>query len=138
MSALLSSISGGGGGGVALAADLTYPSSRFPQTNYKQISGIDASAGLTTMLNLTGKFIISYLEFSSLTAESNTAKLTVDGVVIWDSSYTASTQGSLLLGSNGGASEISESITCNNSFLLEYQTATDPSITFKYLARPIL
>ena len=138
MSELLSSIVGGGGL-PKLAPDLTYPSDKDANATYKRISAIDASAGLTTVLSLTGKWAVSYMALLSITAEVNTIKLTIDGVVKWDTTYTPGTTDNLLGAINNSQFSPQDIINgCDSTFLLEYQTATDTNITFDYLARPIL
>jgi len=127
-----------GGSLPRLAPDLTYPGDRLTSTiQFSSVTGIDASSGLTTLLNLSGKFYIDFLEIDSITAETNTCKLTVDGVVVWNDTYATGTS-DYLLGSRGVSNTIAGSIQCDTSFLLEYQTQTDTSITFNYNARPIL
>lgn len=134
----LSTVIGGGGSLPRLAPDLTYPGDRVSSNApYIQVTGIDASSGLTTLLSLTGKFSITYLELNQLIAENNTCKLTVDGVVIWNDTYATQTI-DYLLGSRGVANiQIAESIQCNSTFLLEYETETATNITFNYLVRPL-
>ncbi len=132
--------SGGSGGLPQLAPDLTYPGDRrnLNITTYKEITGINASLGLTTALSLSGKFAISLLRFGGTSAELMTIKLTVDGVVIWNDSYTGTSSSQYLLGNVAGGAGTSETIQCNTSFLLELQTATDTSVNLQYMARPIL
>ena len=133
--------SGGSGGLPQLAPDLTYPGDRVNLNirTYKRIAGIDATSGLTTALSLSGKFAISLLRFSSTSVELMTVKLTVDGVVIWNDSFTSSaSSGPYLLGNVAAGQAVSETMQCNTSFLLEIQTATDTSINLYYMARPIL
>ena len=121
-----------------LAPDLTFPATLLGQNGFANVSAIDASAGLTTALSLSGKFAINLLTFNSLSSEVITVKLTIDGVVIWNDSSTANIN-LQLLGSNTRAdANVPESITCNTSLLLEVQTTTDTSIGLSYLARPIL
>jgi len=134
----LSKIAGSGSGIPQLAPDLTYPADRFTVngTQYELITGIDASSGLTSLVSGTGKFIILLLETDATMAESNTAKLTIDGVVVWNASFTAATsQNSLLSSTTLG---MSESYLVEDSFDFEYQTATDTSIDLRFLIRPIL
>jgi len=119
---------------VRLAPDLDFPASG---ATYKIITGINASAGLTTAISLTGKFCITLLRLDAVAAENVTIKLTIDGVVIWDASFVSSNSTQNLL--NGLAAGIpQEAIQCNSSLLLEVQMATDTSISLIYLARPIL
>ncbi len=136
----LSSISGSGGL-PRLAPDLTYPASKIGSGNFKKITGIDASSGLTTALSLTGNFAVSYLAFHRQTAESNRYKLTVDGVVIWDDTKVASTGVDVFLGNVNVSGTLYSSdtvIECKNSLLLEVHTATDTDIELYYLARAIV
>jgi hypothetical protein len=125
------------GDGIMLAPDLTFPSSRVSSANYVRVDGIDASGGLTSVLSLTGKFSVDLARLALLTAETITVKLTVDSVVVWNDTFTPPT--SLpLIGSVSGVVDMNPSVICQESFLLEVQTATDPSIRLEYLARPIL
>jgi len=138
-STLLSSVSGSGGL-PKLAPDLTYPSDKSVAANYIRITGIDATGSLTTALSLTGKFLITDIELSFLAAETSTVKLTVDGVVIWNDTYTTSTSTTVLLGGavNIGSNHADAVIQCETSLLLELQTITANSVILDYLARPIL
>ena len=67
-----------------------------------------------------------------------TVKLTVDGVVIWNDSFTGTSSSQYLLGNIAAGQAVSETIQCNTSFLLEIQTATDTDINLDYMARLIL
>ena len=129
---------GSGSSGVTLAPDLTFPSTRSSGSAYIQQS-IDATGGLTEVLNLTGKFVIDAILYSGLTAETVTHKLTIDGVVIWDDTFTSSAVFQplgFIDGTNVSASMAP--ITCNSSLLLEFQTATDPNVVVRTIVRPIL
>ena len=129
-----------GSGGSALpklAPDLTWPTDMENNVGYERISGIDGSAGLVTALSLTGKFMISLLQFTSILTESITYKLTIDGVVIWNGAAATGTV-KKLLGSKSGPNEVSNSIQCDASLLLEVQTTTDTNVVLDYLVRPIL
>lgn len=124
-----------------LAPDLTYPADRSPGVQYKAINSIDASSSLTSLVSGTGKFLILLLETADTIAESNTAKLTIDGVVIWNSTFTASTVGNSFIGSVHTISAdnvIQESYLVDSSFDFEYQTTTDTAISLRFLIRPIL
>lgn len=133
--ALLNSIAGGGGL-IKLAPNLTYPGDLSAGSSITQIS-LNPSTGLITALSLTGKFAIDTLSFTTMIAETVTVKLTIDGVVIWNDTFTSGTSVQPLVQGNAayGPSPI---ITCDSSFLLEMQTATDTAVTFTYRARPIL
>jgi len=134
----LSTVAGSGSGAPKLAVDLTYPADRQASSvQFEQISGIDVSSGLASVLSGTGKFLILLLETQATTAESNTAKLTIDGVVIFNDSFTASTLANRFIGSSG-SDAIAESYLVESSFDFEYQTTADASISLNHLVRPIL
>jgi len=124
------------GGGFKLAPALNYPSTITSTTNTFQTVTINPVGVLTTALSLTGRFAISFLVFRSLTAEPITVKLTIDGEVIWDSTFVTQATLPLLVGGTSNV-EPSPIIICESSFLLEIQTTTDNSVTFDYAARPI-
>lgn len=129
-----------GGAGFKLAPDLDFPS-RLVGKNGVEVVTIDPSAGLATALSLTGKWAVSYLVFSGLTAETVTVELTVDGVTVWNSTFTTSDTALSLLGYTGSTTtgSINDAIiTCDTSLVLRISTATDNSVNFIYLARPIL
>lgn len=128
----------GGGGLPRLAPDLTFPSSLASGVSYKEATGIDATGSLTTLLTLTGKHIINLLEIQSLTSESITVKLTVDGEVKWNDTFALPSTVLSLLGNNLSSATSTDYFTCNSSLLLELQTTTDNSVTFRHLERPIL
>jgi len=135
--------SGGGGGGLPqLAPDLTYPLDKASPTNvHTNITGIDATGGLTTALSLTGKFVISRLHITGTTTENITIKLTIDGIVIWNTTVAIFTSGISLLGGAGSSAaspNIDFPVQIDSSLLLEVQTITDTDITLGYLARPII
>ena len=129
-----------GGGLPQLAPDLTFPADRIAtQSTYKRIDGIDATGGLTAALSLTGKYIVNYLSFTANAVENNTIKLTIDGVVIWDSTFIPGANSIVLFGNRARTNAGSdESLQCNTSLLLEIQTTSDNSISLEYIARPIL
>ena len=129
----------GGGGGIKFAPDLNFPSSLSPGSGYSQVSGINATGGLTTVLSLSGKFTIDVLWFSSLNAETITIRATLDGELLWDDTFNCTAK-IYLLGGLGISSGVSGPIStiCEESFTLEIQTTTDPDIDFNYLVRPIL
>jgi len=122
-----------------LAPDSTWPSSLSGSTGYVEVTGINAVGSLTTALSLTGKYAIDYLRFDNLASESMTFKLTVDGVVIWNDTFTPSSTLRLFGLSNVGATgNIPSRMLCEDSFLMEVQTTADTSVHFYYVARPVL
>ena len=128
--------SSGGGGNLKLAPDLTYPNRQGVSVT-QTVSNVDCTGGLTTVLSLTGKFAISHMYLNGLTSgEAVTLKLTIDGVVIWDTSLVWPGSWMVLLGRTQGQPDIV--ITCDSSLLLEVQTTSDNSINLIYIARPIL
>ena len=125
-----------GGGLPELAPDLTY----FAEgTNIASVT-VDASAALTVGLSLTGKYAISFLQISNIAATLDTKeiKLTIDGVVIWDSTDFNSFTELTIFGSESSSSSVAESIQCKESFLFEYRTPGDTLTTLNYLVRPLI
>jgi len=128
---------GGGGGGFKLAPDINYIANKVSATiNTIRISSIDPSAGFATALDLEGKFYVTLLILGDLnTSGSTDIKLTIDGVLIWDSSITNTSSSLAMLGST---TSTQEAIYCESSLLLEVRKTDDSDIYLDYLARPIL
>ncbi len=121
-----------------LAADTTFFTTKNAGAIFKVTSGIDASAALTEVLGLTGKFVVSMLKLQSMTVNNLTdIKLTVDGVDIWNetgiSSNVATEQ---LLG--GDLKTGFEYIQCDSSLSLKVKMSSDTSIDVVWIARPII
>ena len=131
--------SGDGGGLQQLGADLTWPSTVATFGALQIISGLDMSGSLQTALTATGKFELDRLYISSHTAELMTIKLTIDGVVVWNDTYSSSLTTTFLLGvtstTSNTASESGKLVA--ETFLLEIETATDTSIDVNYILRPL-
>ena len=129
----------GGGGGIKFAPNLNFPSSLTAQRGFVVVEGINATGGLTTILSLSGKFIIDGLWFTGLSTEAVTIRATLDGELLWDDTF-ASGVGYLLGGPAGSNNSVSgaTSTICEESFTLEIQTTTDTDFDFNYLVRPIL
>lgn len=120
-----------------LDVDLTYPEDKTNGTTLTEVI-IDPSGGLTTAISLTGKFAIPYIKLSSLSINDlSTVKLTVDGVIDWNTSITTNSATEIYIGL---VSSTSTDITvmCKKTFLFEIQTATDTAVTVSFIARPIL
>ena len=132
-------VGGAAGGLPVLAPELTYPGLLTPSTGYREITAINAVGALTTALSLTGKYAIDLLHFDAITNETMTIKLTIDGIVIWDDTFTSGATKLRLFGSkNANGIEIPSSIQCKSSLLLEVQTLTDSDIDLFFVARPIV
>lgn len=135
----LSRISGGGSI-PRLAQDLNFASTRVSGYTHRELSGINAAGTLTTALSLTGKWCISMIQISKVKSNNlSRVKLTVDGLIVWDSAITTNVADDVpLVGiiTNGVAQ--SESYMCNESFILELQTISDTNLSLIYLARPVL
>lgn len=129
----------GGGGGFKLAPDLDYISNKSGISTTLSISSIDASQGFATALYLEGKFYLNYLTFSNLNSGIDVGiKLTIDGVLIWDSSATTNTSLMWVLGYASTNTVYPETIYCESSLLLEVSQSGNSDIVLNYLARPIL
>lgn len=125
--------------GVRLAPDLTWFTDRSQNARSTQITSIDCSAGLTTLLSLTGKFELQLLYMDGLTTNDiDQIKLTMDGVVIWntDGMSVNTTLWSLMGKADGDTGP--HGLICHTSFLLEMETTADTAINFVYMIRPIL
>jgi hypothetical protein len=129
-----STLAGGGGAGFRLAPDLTWPSISGTQ---RTVSVTTTPLSYATALSLTGKFAIGLIKFESLINEPMDARLTIDGVVIWDAGWAGGTVRTLL-GANDSGEELRQYITCNSSLLLEIRTTTDTVVSLIHDARPIL
>ena len=134
----------GGGGLPKLTPDLLFFDRLGNSSAIVSSASIDASGGLTTALSLTGKYMINSVGLSGMTAETVTIKLTIDGVIIINNTFTSTTSVSVVNTYNGTATTTSPSqigftpIGCDSTFLLEVQTATDTNISLQYNVRPIL
>lgn len=140
-SVLLSSISGADSAALPqLAPDLTMFTDRGSLTRtFTQVTGIDPSSGPVTALSLTGAYAVPYIALTGFIAESITVKLTIDGEIKVNDTFTASTSKMPLWGGLYNDNNVtSESYGCKTTFLLELTTATDTSVTLEYIARPIL
>jgi len=127
-------------GGVRLAPNLTFPTDKSSSVNYQRITGINAVGSLTTVLNLTGKFAIPFLELRDIANENVTIKLTIDGVVIWNAADDIFNNWIPLIGVQNNTATIasSEVVLCESSFKLEVKTTSDSSISCSFIARPII
>lgn len=128
----------GGARHVKLAPDLDRPSRISSVNTYETTTAINTSGSLTEVLNLVGRYAISYVALSNMIAESITIKLTIDGVIIYNDSFVATSTAHLLIGEGSTGSKDQIIIQCDESFLLEVQTATDTSIDVLWTARKIL
>lgn len=118
---------------VRLAPDLDFPSLNS-SSGFKSITFNPAGA-ITPALELNGKWAIAMLNLSSITAETHTIRLTIDGVIIWNSTFVTGTT-LRLLGYSSQTNDVA--IKCNSHFLLEVQSTTDTSETLDFTARPTL
>ena len=127
----------GGGGFVKLAPDLTSFSDRGGG-QYVSVTAIDATGSLTTLLSLTGKFIVDMLALGLLTTgDIDKIKLTIDGVVIWnETGMSVNGASAFLIGTS--LSDNWYQLQCDVSLLLQLQTTVDTSISLNYSVRPIL
>ena len=122
-----------------LAPDLTAPTTWEGQRPFVRITGINASAGLTTVLSISGKGVVSYAAFIDLTAASNTIKLTIDGDVIFNDDWTTTGTNPAIIGAATATSDFFyDPVSFNSSFLLELQTPVDTNVEFEYMYRKLL
>lgn len=127
-------------GAQIMAPDLDYFSTytfSASSSPIKVITGIDASAGLTLVINETGTFILEYLYVSSLTvSDTLTVKLNIDGEDKWNSSVATGLSAFHMLGNylNGAPANF----IVNSSITLHLQTSTDTNISLSYSLRPVV
>lgn len=131
--------------GLELAPDTSYisnlaGSATAGASTYAQTGNIDGTNGLVTAISLTGRYIISAISITNATTQNYTFKLTVDGVVIWNSSNTFETDSNIFgnIATTISSNSNSDSFICNSSLLLETSSTTDTSYRINYIARPIL
>lgn len=131
-----------GGGQLQLAPDLTWPSRKIVGNGvFERITGINGTpGGLVPALSLTGKYNVGFVYLSNLVNESITLKLTVDGVVIWNNTFTVGTTVFIAIGGGTGTVNYGSDgpYQCNTNFLLEITTITANNIICEFGARPIL
>ena len=102
------------------------------------VSAVDATAGLTTLISLTGKYAVTYINISDLsTTTTYTFRLTIDGVLIFNSAFTTSGAGT-----TGNNFEVLNgmAVLANTSLLLEFDASVsgDTSVGATINARLIL
>ena len=121
----------GGGSLLKMAADLDWPSQ-----NGQRSVNIDPSGALTDAINETGKYSYEYTRITGLpTTENVTVQLDIDGVTIWNDTFTPTTSTLGLFNSSpvGVMGYLVES-----SIQLQIQTVTDTSVSVAYILRPIV
>ena len=91
---------------------------------YAMTATVNASAGLTTVLSLSGRRVISYLTLNGLTTTSGTLRvqLLIDGTIHLDETQTSSTLGNIII--IGNSSQLM--IKANSSIELK---VTKPTAT---------
>ena len=131
----------GGSHGIRMAVDTDWPKDKSDAFVLKAVGGIDTTGGPTTILSLTGKFVIHTLWMSLLTTNDVArVKLTVDGIVVWDVDPLTNATLEPYIGSDTVTAKSGhvEGIICDSSFLFEFQCDVDTSIQSNFMFRPIL
>lgn len=129
-----------GGNVHVLGPDLDFPKDKVNGDNiYLSVGGIDATGGLTTILSLTGRFLVLNLVLNDILASNiATVKLTVDGVVVWNvDPLTNSTTEAYIGRAIFNADATFEPVGCESSFLFQVQMDSDTDISVLYLVRPL-
>jgi len=126
--------------GVRLAPQLDYFSTRAASSvPYQQLGGLDITAGLTTVVSLTGKFEILGIWANLIgAADIDQIKMTIDGIVVSDSDEW---RGNTTVMNPYGASDMDNGLArfrCDESFLFQMEADSDASMTFTYSVRAIL
>ncbi len=132
-------ISAGGGAELPkLAPDLTSFTDREPSGATVNVSGIDATGSLTTLLSLTGAFLIDILYIGAMaTNDLDQITLTIDGVVIWnEDGLSDNIAAHNILGNLDG--DHGHQIRCDASLLFQVEMSSDNLIDLIYKVRPLL
>lgn len=129
--------SSSGSAGFKLAPDLNYPDNVSANDGHITVIGSNAASSYKTVLSLSGKWVIDLLYFYNLKAERVDIKLTIDGVIIWDSGQSIPSTTLKLIG-NIGTANTRQPFICEESLLLEVKTTTNYLFNLSYSARPIL
>ena len=136
----MSNVINGGGGFYKLAPDLNRISEqKVTGDAYKEIDNIDARGALTTVINLSGKWLLTNAFIYGAGNQVVTLKVTVDNIVIINDTFTVQNFRTGIVGVQGSmTNQISDTyLYCDSNILIEFQTATDDSVLFQYNARPI-
>ena len=135
----MSNVINGGGGFYKLAPDLNRISEqKATGDGYKEIN-IDARGALTTVINLSGKWLLTNPFIYGAGNQVVTLKVTVDNIVIINDTFTVQNFRTAIVGVQGGiTTQINDTyLYCDSNILVEFQTATANSVLFQYNARPI-
>ena len=132
-------VGGSSGGGLPqLAPDLTAPT-RWHGASYREVvTGLNSGGAPITVLSIPNSAgYITKAYFDNLTAGTQTIKLTIDGVIIFNDVWTTVNSIPTLIG--GAASTVNQydPVSWKNSFLLEI-TSADTSFEFYYFYRKTL
>jgi hypothetical protein len=127
-----------GGSVIKLAPDLNYLQEQSVGTIQKDITGINATGGLTTVLELNGKHLVSALRFTGLTGtDTITVVLEVDGEDIFNSTWVnGSSNLSVFSGTSSGL-HMDKNFLVESNMKLKLQTSSDTNVSLTYVARPI-
>jgi hypothetical protein len=122
-----------------LAPDLSAPSNWQGGGSSVLITGINPSAGLTDVLNITNqKGVISLARFTSMAPEDYTIELTIDDEIIFNDTWTVTSASPVLWGGDAAGNVWLEPVPFYRSFLLRIQSTTDTNIEFEYIHRKLL
>lgn len=124
---------------INLAPDLTRLGNQAAGQAYVSVIGIDTTGAPTNILTLAGHFSVSLLRLSGMLAENITVTLTVDGEIKFNQTFTANTTGVIVFGNASASNSYGpESFEVKASLTLDVEMATDTSINFDHLVRPIV
>ena len=122
-----------------LGPDLDFPKDKADGSIYVSVGGIDATGGLTTVLSLTGRFLVLNLVLNDIIASNiATIKLTVDGVVVWNVDPLTNSATEPYIGRPIFSPDaVMEPVGCESSFLFQVQMDSDTDISVLYVVRPL-
>jgi len=129
---------GGGGALPKLAPDLTAPTRWGGLNPRTTITGLNSGGVIITALSITGGAgYITNAFFENLTVGSQTIKLTIDGVIIFNDVWTTTNATPVLIGGISSGTFFYDPVPWRDSFLLEITTA-DTAFDLQYVYRKTL
>ena len=104
--------------------------------NAERVSSVDTTTGgLVTVISTSGKFALSHITLSLMPVESLTVKMTVDGVVIFNDTFSNPSSNLKIYDSNSKPNPVFLSKT---SLSLEVESSTGTGVQCDFIARASL
>lgn len=133
----LNALQGGSSDGFALngAQAFTNPSVGLGGVLGYQSGTFDVSSGLTNVINLTGKHVLTYAALSGINTASDTLQiqLVVDGVTVGNGSYASNTQSNVNV-----VSAPYTTVKCNSSLQLKVTKPLSTAVSIQFVSLAVL